>query len=120
MTQQELDMMELNRLHNQWREIKKRKLGQQMDSLQNQMDNILTQYADGIVEMYNLAFHEDIIVQNKENISETQEMLFSMYAPAGITKEKAQAFAGAFNDKFGTHLVPEVYSETEFSFSVKM
>lgn len=119
MDEKQRDFIELNRLHDEWRNIKKRKLGNQIDELHQQMEDMLTEYSNGIVEMYKLAFQEEIVVQNKEVLSDRKEMLFSMYAPAGIYKEKADAFAEAFNNKFGTNLKPEVYSENEFSFSAK-
>ena len=119
MDENQRDMIELNRLHDEWLNIKKKKLSDQINSLHSKMNSIVDEYANGIVEMYKLAFDEELVVQNAEYFGDTKEMIFSLYAKDGIYEEKADAFAEAFNKKFGTNLVAEIYSKNEFAFSAK-
>ena len=119
MDENQRDFLELNQLHDEWYNIKKNKLNNTIKDLNNQMNHLVKEYADGILEMYKVAFEEELIIQNAEYLSDTKEMLISVYAKDGIYKEKADAFAEAFNKKFGTNLVAEIYSKNEFAFSAK-
>ena len=119
MDQKQRDVIELNRLHDEWLEIKKKKLSDEINTLSEKMNGIARECADCIVEMYKLAFEEDLEIQNVEYLSDTREMMISLYAKDGIYQEKADAFAEAFSQRYGIDLVPELYSENEFAFSGK-